>query len=41
MGNLSIHFYGYNNEPDVIVYMVVKDIYVNGAWFSDSTYDLI
>ncbi len=25
MGNLPIHVYGYNNEHDVIVYMVVKD----------------
>ncbi len=25
MGYLSIHFYGYNNEHDVIVYTVVKD----------------
>ncbi len=25
MGNLPIHFYGYNNEHDVMVYTVVKD----------------
>ncbi len=25
MGNLPIHFYGYNTEHDVIVYTVVKD----------------
>ncbi len=33
MGNLSINFYGYNNEPDVIVYMVVKDICKRGLVF--------
>ncbi len=25
MGNLPIHIYGYINEHDVIVYMVIKD----------------
>ncbi len=25
MGNLPIHIYWYNNDPDVIVYTVVKD----------------
>ncbi len=26
MGNLHIHIYGYNNEHDVIVYTVIKDM---------------
>ncbi len=26
MGDLPIHIYGYNNEHDVIVYTVIKDM---------------
>ncbi len=25
MGNLPMHIYGYNNQHDIMVYMVVKD----------------